>query len=148
MTVTFREARRGEVPAILDLIADDVLGAGREGTDPQIYFEAFDRMANEPGNHIIVGVQGPRIVAVYQLTFLNGLALQATLRAQLESVRVASDLRGQGIGRMLIADAEARAKAAGCGLVQLTMNAARTGSHAFYTAQGFVNSHVGFKKEI
>ncbi|MEL6645533.1 MAG: GNAT family N-acetyltransferase [Pseudomonadota bacterium] len=148
MTVTFRPAVRSEVPAMLDLIADDVLGAGREGADPQVYFDAFDRMAEGPSNQMIVGVSGDRIVAVYQLTLIPGLALQAALRAQIESVRVASDLRGQGVGRALMADAEARARAAGCMLMQLTMNRARAGSHKYYEAMGFTASHVGFKKEL
>lgn len=148
MSITFREARRDEVPAILDLIADDVLGAGREGADPQVYLAAFDRIAEEPNNQVIIGVQGNDVVAFYQITYLSGLALQAVVRAQIESVRVTRDMRGQGIGAQLIADAEARARAAGCGLMQLTMNATRTGSHAFYEAQGYAASHVGFKKDL
>lgn len=148
MIVTFRPAARDEVPAIVDLIADDVLGAGREGAPPQVYLDAFDEIAQGPGNQMIVGVAGERIVAVYQLTVIPGLALQAARRAQVESVRVARALRGQGIGRQLIEDAEARARAAGCTLMQLTMNATRTGSHRYYKAMGFAASHVGFKKDL
>jgi GNAT superfamily N-acetyltransferase len=49
---------------------------------------------------------------------------------------------------LLLADAEARARAAGCTLLQLTSNATRQDALRFYEAQGFVASHVGFKKAL
>ena len=41
MIAEFREATRDDVPAVLDLLRDDVLGAGREGGNVD-YFGAFD----------------------------------------------------------------------------------------------------------
>jgi len=72
----------------------------------------------------------------------------ATRRAQIESVRVAGHLRGQGIGHALIADAEARACAAGCRLMQLTMHASRADTHRFYETLGFAPSHIRFKRDL
>lgn len=57
-------------------------------------------------------------------------------------------LRGQGIGALLIADAEARARAAGCALIQLTSNAARTDARRFCERLDFTGSHIGFKKPL
>lgn len=87
-------------------------------------------------------------MATCQITFITGLSLSAPRRAQIEGVRVADHLRGQGIGRSMFADAEVRARTAGCRLIELTMNAARTQSHGFHEAPGFVASHVGFKKSL
>lgn len=42
-------------------------------------------------------------------------------------------------------DVKARARAAGCTLVQLTMNATRNDANRFYERIGFVASHTGFK---
>ena len=84
----------------------------------------------------------------YQLTFISGMSLRATRRAQIESVRVAQDARRRGLGRAMLEDAEERSRAAGCALIQLTMHASRTGSASFYEAQGFTASHVGFKKTL
>jgi len=42
--VAFRDARREEVPQIVALLADDVLGAGREGLDDDAYLAAFDQI--------------------------------------------------------------------------------------------------------
>jgi len=151
--IRFREARVEDVPAVIALLRDDGLGATREEAKMADYIAAFARMQAEGSNHLIVGeqsggAQGGRIVATYQITFISGLSLRAARRAQVESVRVASDLRGRGIGTLMLADAEARARARACALIQLTMNTARTDARRFYERQGFVASHTGFKREI
>lgn len=146
--IRFREARREDVPAIVALLRQDALGAEREGVGLDDYLAAFDAIAAEGGNAVIVGEDGNRIVATYQLTFITGLSLRATRRAQVESVRVAADLRGQGVGAAMFADAEARARAAGCGLMQLTMNAGRHDARRFYERLGFSPSHTGFKRRL
>lgn len=48
----------------------------------------------------------------------------------------------------MFADVEARARAAGCRVIQLTMNASRTDSEGFYESIGFTASHVGFKRYL
>jgi GNAT superfamily N-acetyltransferase len=130
------------------MLRDDALGAAREGAAESEYLAAFDAMQAAGGNRLIVGVEVDDIVATYQLTFISGLSLRAALRAQLESVRVASDRRGQGLGHALIADAEARSRAAGCALMQLTMNSTREQTNRFYQQLGFVPSHIGFKRDL
>lgn len=146
--IRFREALRADVPAVLALLVDDMLGAAREGAEVDLYLAAFDRMAAENTNHLIVGELAGRVVATYQITYISGLSLKAARRAQIESVRVASDLRGRGHGAALIADAEARARAAGCRLLQLNTNTARERALAFYRRLGFTGSHIGFKREL
>ena len=71
----FRPANRADVPAIVALLADDVLGRGREADDPAAYFAAFDAIAAEPDNHLIVAEHEGLVVACCQLTFITGLAL-------------------------------------------------------------------------
>lgn len=148
MTVRFRDATSADVPAIIALLRDDALGAGREIDDMTIYDTAFQKMKAEAANHLIVGEIEGRVVATYQITFISGLSLRASRRAQVESVRVASDLRGQRIGEALFADAESRARAAGCALIQLTTNATRDRARAFYERLGFTPSHVGYKRDL
>ncbi|MGV6847291.1 MAG: N-acetyltransferase family protein [Marinibacterium sp.] len=149
MRVTFRAARAGDVPAVVAMLADDVLGAIRESDGMAEYQAAFEAMQSEGNNHLIVGEAGAgEIVATYQITFVSGLSLAAARRAQVESVRVASAVRGQGVGQQMFADVETRARAAGCRLIQLTMNATRADSRRFYEALGFVASHVGFKRYL
>lgn len=146
--IRFREAGPEDVAAVVALLTDDALGAAREGADTGAYLAAFERMRTEGANHLIVGEADGRIVATYQITFISGLSLRAARRAQVESVRVSADLRGQGVGRAMMADAEARAREAGCGLIQLTTNATRDRARAFYESLGFTPSHIGYKRDL
>ena len=146
--IRFRDARREDVPAIVALLRDDALGAGREGEAMEVYLAAFDAVAAQPGNGLIVGEIDDRVVATCQLTMIAGLSLGAAWRAQVEGVRVAGDLRGQGIGALLMAEAERRAREAGCALLQLTSNAGRARAVDFYRGLGFEPSHLGFKKPL
>ena len=148
MSVVFRLAGVADVPAVVALLRDDMLGQAREGLDMDDYIAAFHQMQSEGHNHLIVGESDGRIVATYQLTFIRGLSLRAARRAQIESVRVAGDMRGQQIGEALIGDAENRARAAGCSLMQLTINATRTDSARFYQRVGFTPSHIGYKRDL
>ena len=148
MQPVFRPAGRADVSAVIALLADDMLGQGRESADPARYLAAFDAMQAEGANHLIVGTIGRDIVACYQITFISGLSLSAARRAQIEGVRVAASRRGEGIGEALIRDAEARARAARCTLIQFTTNRSRTEAHRFYDRLGFTASHIGYKKSL
>lgn len=146
--IHFRTATAADVPEVVALLADDVLGAGREGTDMAPYLVAFAAMQAEGANQLIVGEMAGEIIATYQITFISGLSLKAARRALVESVRVAAALRSRGIGARLMADAETRARAAGCTLIQLTSNASRSDARRFYERLGFAPSHTGFKKPL
>jgi GNAT superfamily N-acetyltransferase len=69
-------------------------------------------------------------------------------RAQIESVRVRADLRGQRIGQRLIEAAIDRACQRGCGVMQLTTDLRRTAAHRFYRRLGFEASHAGMKRSL
>jgi GNAT superfamily N-acetyltransferase len=144
----FREATRADVPTVVAMLQDDGLGARREVAAIEDYLAAFDRMMAEPANRVYVGEADGRIVATYQITFISGLSLRAARRALIESVRVASDRRGGGIGALMFADAETRAREAGCSLMQLTMHHTRTDTKRFYERLGFEPTHIGFKKML
>lgn len=144
----WREATRADVPAIVALLADDFLGQGRESLDMTPYLAAFDAMAAEGTNRLIVGEDRGAVIACYQLTYISGLSLTAARRALLEGVRVAAAHRGQGIGEAMMTDAETRARDAGCSLMQFTTNKARSDAHRFYDRMGFTPSHIGYKKPL
>lgn len=148
MSLTIRAATRADVPFVVALLRDDILGQDREVQALDAYYDAFDAMQREGSNTLYVGEIDTQIVATYQLIFVSGLSLTAARRAMIESVRVAAELRGQGIGVKLFRDAEARARAAGCSLLQLTTNKTRKDAHRFYDRRGYVDSHVGYKKPL
>ena len=47
MSLSFREAARADVPAIVALLRDDAFGAERETAGEAAYLAAFDAMAGE-----------------------------------------------------------------------------------------------------
>ncbi len=146
--VTFRPATHADIPAVVALLSDDMLGRDRQAQPLSHYLAAFDQMLREGANQLIVGEAADRIIATYQITFISGLSRTAARRAQIEAVRIASDQRGQGLGTALFADAEARAIAAGCALIQLTTDKRRADAHRFYDRLGFTGSHIGYKKAL
>jgi ribosomal protein S18 acetylase RimI-like enzyme len=79
---------------------------------------------------------------------VSGLSRAGMRRAQLEGVRVSARHRGARIGERLVLDAVARARAAGCGLVQLTSDATRIDAKRFYERLGFAATHVGMKLSL
>lgn len=147
-SVIWRGAVADDVAAVVALLRDDALGQGRELGDLARYLAAFEAMEREGANHLIVADRGGEILACYQITFISGLSLNASRRAQIEGVRVAQDLRGQGIGALLVEDAQTRAKAAGCSVLQFTSNKSRSDAHRFYQRLGFTPSHIGYKKSL
>lgn len=148
MNISFRDATHLDVQTVIDLLRDDNLGADREGADIATYLDAFDAMVAEGNNHLIVALIDDKIVGTYQITYISGLSLRAARRAQIESVRVASYLRGQGIGRLVFRDAERRARKAGCQVMQLTTNKSRDRAQTFYQQLGFTPTHVGYKRVL
>jgi ribosomal protein S18 acetylase RimI-like enzyme len=147
--ITIRPARQEDVPAIVALLADDPLGATREDIrDLAAYRRAFDEVAAQDGNIILVAARGATaedILGCLQLTLIAGLSRHGMKRGQIEGVRVSAACRGRGIGERLVRHAVDTARAAGCGLVQLTSDLARPDAHRFYERLGFVASHVGMK---
>jgi len=147
--VNIRAARRADVPAVVALYADDMLGAVRETPHAlDVYYAAFDALDGDRNQELVVGEVDGRIVATLQLTFVQHLSHQGGKVAQVEAVRVAALLRGRGLGAELMRWAVERARATGCVRMQLTSNKERTDAHRFYERLGFARSHEGFKLSL
>jgi GNAT superfamily N-acetyltransferase len=141
-----REARRADLPQIVALLADDPIGAGREGpAGDDAYDAAFDLIDADPRNQLLVAELDGRVVGILQLTMIPGLSRRGMLRGQIEGVRVAAGQRGHGLGRAMITHAIEVARAHGCGLVQLTSDKRRPDAVRFYQSLGFAASHEGLK---
>ncbi|MEU7020659.1 GNAT family N-acetyltransferase [Streptomyces sp. NPDC046203] len=147
--LAIRPATRGDLPAIVAMLADDPLGALRESPgDLTPYAEAFDRLDGDPHQHVVVAVRADKVVGTLQLTLIPGLSRRGMTRSVIEGVRVHTDERGSGLGTRLIEWAVETSRAQGCGLVQLTSDVTRTDAHRFYERLGFEPSHLGFKLSL
>jgi GNAT superfamily N-acetyltransferase len=147
--VTLRRARAEDVAAIVGLLAADQVGVTRDGVrdadDLAAYQTAFRAIDADPAHVLVVAESGGEVVGTMQLSILPGLARRGALRAQLEAVRVASSMRGNGLGAGMMEWAIGEARRRGCALVQLTTDKSRTNAHRFYERLGFVPSHEGMK---
>jgi GNAT superfamily N-acetyltransferase len=147
-----RRAEERDVPAIVDLLAADQLGAARDGVrtaaDLTAYRQAFHAIDSDSAHLLVVAETDAEIVATFQLSFLPGLARRGALRAQIEAVRVREDYRGRGLGEALMAWAIDEARRRGCTLVQLTSDKSRHAAHRFYSRLGFVATHEGMKLRL
>src|SRR6202035_2554706 len=94
--------RREDVPEIVALLADDLLGAGREGPVDDACLAAFEHIEADPRSRLLVAERDGRVVGTLQLTMLPGLSRHGMLRGQIEAVRVAADQRGPRPGREII----------------------------------------------
>jgi GNAT superfamily N-acetyltransferase len=141
-----RQAVAGDVAGIVNLLADDPLGAKRENPGDPAYDAAFAAIDRDPNNELWV-IEGPdgRVLGVLQLTFIPGITHTAGTRAQIEGVRVADELTGKGVGTWFFQQMIERARAKGARLVQLTSDKTRTDAIRFYENLGFTASHEGFK---
>lgn len=148
----FRIAERDDLIAIVAMLADDRLARTREtkhGPLPPSYYDAFDAIARDDNQELIVAEsdQG-EIVATFQLSFLRYLTYRGGLRAQIEAVRVRSDLRGKGVGEQMLRWAIERATQRGAHMVQLTTDKQRSDTQRFYERLGFVATHEGMKLHV
>lgn len=144
-----RPATAEDIPAIVAMLADDVLGAAREAPDqPALYEEAFRRLDADPHQHLMVAARGDKVVGTLQLSIVHGMSRQGAGRALIEAVRIHADERGNGLGTTFLTWAVDESRRQGCQIVQLTSDATRTDAHRFYERLGFVPSHIGFKMNL
>jgi GNAT superfamily N-acetyltransferase len=149
--LNFRPAGAVDLPAIVELLADDSLGSGRETAGEPLdlrYIEAFAAIERDPNQLLLVADRTGEVIGVLQLTFIPGLTRRGTWRGQIEGVRIAAGERGTGLGRAMLEWAIDRCRERGCRLVQLTSDNSRSTAHAFYEALGFRSTHRGYKLSL
>lgn len=146
-----RPARAADVAAIVALLADDDLGRSREDCSVPLnpaYLAAFSAIAADANQLLAVAEDEGVVVGSLQLSFIPGLSHRGLWRGQIESVRVRSSRRGEGLGRRMFVWAIDQCRARGCGLVQLTTDKQRGDARRFYESLGFVASHEGMKLKL
>lgn len=152
--VTIRRARSEDVERIAELI---MLGAAtqtmtaeaiREEARHPGYAAAFAEIEASRDNALFVAERDGAVVGTFQVTSIPGLVARGRRRGKIESVHVAPECRGMGIGKIMIAHALAFARTLDVGLIELSSNKSRLDAHRFYRNLGFAQSHEGFKLEL
>lgn len=144
----FRAATEHDLPGIVRMLADDMLGSTRERLEeplPACYREAFAAIAADTGSELIVAEVDGVLAGVLQLTVTPGLSHQGARRATIEGVRTDAAFRGRGIGSALVRHAIDRARQKRCRMIQLSSDSRREDARRFYERLGFSATHVGMK---
>lgn len=146
--IGIRTATVDDLPALVDLLADDKVAGSRENATRPIvecYFAAFHAISEDPHNDLLVAEKGGEVVGTMQMTFIPNMTCMGGWRAHVEGLMISSKHRGHGIGTKLMEHAILNAREKGCRLVQLTTNKQRTHADRFYEKLGFSFTHEGAK---
>lgn len=149
--LSFRLAKENDLETIVEFLSDDPLGAKRENFQkplPEAYTEAFAKIEADDNQELTVACLENKIVACFQLSFLQYITYQGGLRAQIEAVRVAKTHRNLGLGKLIFQYAIERSKSKGAHVVQLTTDKERPEALKFYESLGFTASHEGMKLHL
>ena len=144
-----KPAKEQDLPIIIELLNDDILGKTRENPDNLTsYKTAFEEIQKSTNDFLFVTKCDDKISGTIHLTIMPSLTLQGKKRMNIEAVRIDSSLTSQGIGSWMIEQTIKFAKKHNVELIQLTTNKQRDKSLNFYKKLGFTNSHEGLKLKI
>ncbi|MBY5867453.1 GNAT family N-acetyltransferase [Rhizobium leguminosarum] len=149
--LNIREARKDDLPALVAMFAADALGGHGDTTDPGAfpdYVRAFVAIEASPDQTLYVAERRGEVVGTFQTMVTTSLTGRGSSAMIIEAVQTRADMRGQGVGGLMIEFAIAEAKGRGIGRVALTSNAVRKDAHRFYERLGFKPSHLGFKMAL
>jgi ribosomal protein S18 acetylase RimI-like enzyme len=138
--LVLREARPKDAEAIAALIA--ALGYEVGAADARKRLAALVKA----GQQALVAEKGG-IVGVLTTSMMTVLHRPKPV-GRISMLVVAEDARGGGIGGALVAEAEKRLAAKGCGLVEVTSNRQRLRAHTFYERLGYERTSYRFAKVL
>lgn len=138
--LSLRDARPKDAEAMAALI----VALGYDVTEKEVR----SRLASlrKAGLHALVAEQGG--LAGILTTAITQVLHRPRPVGRISMLVVAEKARGAGIGSALVAEAERRLAAAGCGLVEVTSNRKRLRAHVFYEKLGYERTSYRFFKPL
>lgn len=138
--LVIRDARPKDIDALVGLI----VALGYEVTAAEVR----TRLARlrKAGQHVLVADRGGAIGLL--TTSIMHVLHRPRPVGRISMMVVAEAARSGGVGAALVAEAEARLEADGCGLVEVTSNAKRLRAHAFYERLGYERTSIRLAKQI
>jgi GNAT superfamily N-acetyltransferase len=143
MRAAIRHATSDDLPRLLELYR--LLDVGAE---PELGLakarRVFDALASVQGHDIYVAESEEGVVGTFALIFIDGLAHGARCFGLVEDVVVATDARGQGIGKAMMRFAMQRCAERRCYKLALSSHLRREEAHRFYEGLGFAQHGYSF----
>lgn len=146
-----RDACEGDLPRLVELLAQLSLDAPREELGPPLpesYRRALREIEADPRQRLLLVGAGGRVVAAAALIIVPNLSHQGRPYAIVENVIVDVGERGAGHGELLMRYAAEEAQKAGCYKLTLTSNKRRRDAHRFYERLGFKPTHEGYRLDL
>ena len=140
--VSVRDAEERDAPAIASLCAQ--LGYP---TPAEAVVSRMDRLRGNGEARVVVAVTGESAVGLATIHLRHTINHEAPI-GQLTLLVVDESMRGRGVGRVLVAESEAWARARGCKRFVVTTALRRTEAHAFYEKLGFVHTGRRYGKDF
>lgn len=140
--ISVRDAEERDAPAIASL-------CGQLGypTPAQAVVPRMDRLRENGQARVVVGVMDGAVVGLATIHLRHVINHEAPI-GQLTLLVVDERVRGQGVGRILVADSEAWARARGCKRFVVTTALRRTEAHAFYERLGYTHTGRRYGKDF
>jgi GNAT superfamily N-acetyltransferase len=146
-----RTAREDDLPALAAIFAADEIGGhgdtAEESAQPD-YLAAFRAIEASPSETLYVAELDGEVVGTFQTAILTKLVGRGAKSMVIEAVQTRADMRGHGIGAVMINHCLEEARRQGLNAAQLTSNMARLDAHRFYERLGFEKRHLGFRMKL
>jgi GNAT superfamily N-acetyltransferase len=114
-------------------------------TTSEFIQEKFAQLSSTSGTKIVVADYDGKVIGLLSFSILPLLHLEGGL-GRITALVVASQFKGRGIGKRLVAEAEAFAWNNRCARVEITSGEQRAEAHAFYEAIGYKQDSRRFVK--
>lgn len=109
------------------------------------YKKALGDISALPGCEVIVAEEQGRVIGTAMMMIVPNLTHGALPWAIVENVVVENDLRGTGVGKLLMEYIREKAVNAGCYKIQLMSDKRRSEAHKFYRTIGYNATAEGFR---
>jgi GNAT superfamily N-acetyltransferase len=140
--VLIRDAEDRDAPAIASLCAQLGYPTPAEAVGPRI-----DRVRADGQARVVVAVVEDAALGFATVHLRSTINHEAPI-GQLTLLVVDEQARGQGIGRMLVAESEAWARGRGCKRFVVTTALRRADAHTFYERLGYVHTGRRYGKDF
>lgn len=140
-TIQVRDAEAGDAGALARLCGQLGYPSSPDSVQPRL-----ERLVRS-GARALVATSGGEVIGLATVHLRSTINHAAPL-AQLTLLVVDEERRSQGVGRALVDEAEAWARAQGCRRIIVTTALNRTGAHAFYERIGYAHTGRRYGKDF
>ena len=143
MNISIRKATSDDLESIYILICE----LEEKHLDGELFEITFLKNINDPDIHYLVAVLNNRIVGFLSL-HVQHILHHSKPTCELQELNIKSELRGSGIGAMLMKEAERIAYELHLEEIELTTKIHRDRAQAFYKKLGYIHTHNKFVKKL